>query len=32
LRQETGQSECARGELAVRVEELLVRLKQRPSG
>jgi len=32
LRQETGQSECARGELAARVEELLVRLNQRPSG
>jgi histidyl-tRNA synthetase len=32
LRQETGQSECARGELVARVEELLVRLKQRPSG
>jgi histidyl-tRNA synthetase len=32
LRQETGQSECAHGELAARVEELLVRLKQRPSG
>ena len=32
LRQETGQIECARGELAARVEELLVRLEQRPSG
>jgi histidyl-tRNA synthetase len=32
LRQETGQSECARGELVARVEELLARLEQRPSG
>jgi histidyl-tRNA synthetase len=32
LRQETGQTECARGELAARLEELLVRLTQRPSG
>jgi histidyl-tRNA synthetase len=31
LRQETGQTECARGEVAARVEELLVRLTQRPS-
>jgi histidyl-tRNA synthetase len=32
LRQESGQTECARGELAARVEELLIRLTQRPSG
>ena len=32
LRQETGQTECARLELAARVEELLVRLTRRPSG
>jgi histidyl-tRNA synthetase len=32
LRQETGQTECARAELATQVEELLVRLAQRPSG
>jgi histidyl-tRNA synthetase len=32
LRQETGQTECARPELAARLEELLVRLTHRPSG
>jgi histidyl-tRNA synthetase len=32
LRQESGQTECARGELAARLEESLVRLAQRPSG
>jgi len=32
LRQETGQTECARSELVLRVEELLLRLTQRPSG
>jgi histidyl-tRNA synthetase len=31
LRQETGQTECARPELTVRVEELLLRLASRPS-
>jgi len=32
LRQETGQTECPRSEIAARVEELLVRLASRPSG
>jgi len=32
LRQETGQTECTRGELVARVEELLVQLTPRPSG
>jgi histidyl-tRNA synthetase len=32
LRQETGQTECPRAQLAVRVEELLLRLASRPSG
>jgi histidyl-tRNA synthetase len=32
LREETGQTECAQGELAASVEESLVRLAQRPSG
>ena len=32
LRQESGQTECPRSELASRVEELLVRLANRPSG
>jgi histidyl-tRNA synthetase len=32
LRQETGQTECPRSELAARVEELLMRLTSRPSG
>jgi histidyl-tRNA synthetase len=32
LRQETGQTECPRAQLASRVEELLVRLASRPSG
>ncbi|HEY5102994.1 MAG TPA: histidine--tRNA ligase [Steroidobacteraceae bacterium] len=32
LRQQAGQTECARGELVARVEELLVRLHERASG